>query len=137
MAKLDNVKRIVKEDYDAKFHDLIDKLAFVLNSFMEQTVSTVNGKLDFDNLNQDIVTFKIKVNSSGVPIGSGLLRTSTIGVKGFQVVKVFNKDRADVFPTSQPFLTFKAGPNSAVVKIVNVTGLAADDSWELTVVAVG
>lgn len=137
MAQLDNVRRIVKEDYDTKFHGLIDKLAYVLNSFMEQTTTEMNGNLDFTNLNQDILTFKVKVNSSGVPVGSGLLRTTTRGVRGFQVVKAFNRDKNTVFPTSQPFISFKAGPNSEVVKIINISGLTANDSWELTLVAVG
>ena len=137
MAKLDNVRRIVKEDYDPIYRDLIDRLGFILNSFMEQTTTEMNGKLDFTNLNQDIITFRVSIDSSGVPIGSGLLRTTTIGVQGLQVVKAVNIDNSTVFPTGTPFISFVASPVVNVLKMTNITGLKASDKWEITVVAVG
>ena len=46
MGTIDNTRRIIREDYDSKYHDLIDKLGYVLNTFMEQTIQQVNGNLD-------------------------------------------------------------------------------------------
>ena len=138
MGKLDNVKRVVKEDYDAKYHGLIDKLAFVLNSFMEQVTSEVNGNLDFSNLKQDSVKVKFTVDSSGVPTGNGLLRTSIASPTGFQVIKAVSSDNpTTVFPTSQPFITFTSGTGGSVVKITRITGLPADIPFELTIIAIG
>ena len=138
MAKLDNVKRVVKEDYEAKYHGLIDKLAFVLNSFMEQVTNEVNGNLDFANLKQDAVTVKFTVNASGVPDGSGLLRTAVASPTGFQVIKVVNVDNpTTVFATTQPFISFTSGTSSGVVKIINISGLPANTAFNLTIVAIG
>ena len=137
MAKLDNVKRIVKEDYDNKYHGLIDKLAFVLNSFMEQVTAQLNGNLDFSNLNRNLVTFKITVDSTGAPKGDGLVRTDVLGVKGATIIKATNKTTTSLFPTTQPFLSFTSGPNSQSIKITNISGLQADNKYELVVEFIG
>lgn len=138
MAKLDNVRRIVKEDYDPKYHDLLTPLGYVLNSFMEQTVTEMNGNLDFANLKQSIVKYRVTVNSDGTPIGNNLLKTDTISPKGFTVIRAVNVDNpTTVFPTANPVISFTTQTNSQVVKIINVNGLPANTAFDLTVIAYG
>ena len=138
MALLDNVKRIVKEDYEVKYHGLIDKLAFVLNSHMEQVTGQINGNLDCANLKQDSVVVKFTVNSSGVPIGNNLLKTALSNPKGFRVRRAVSVDNpTTVFPTSQPFISYTSGTSGKVVKIIHISGLPADIAFNLTIVAEG
>ncbi len=137
MGRLDNVRRVVKEDYDAKYHDLIDKLAFVLNSFMEQVVTEMNGCLDFENLDQDVTLFKITVDACGVPTGNDQVRTNVNNPQGLLVIKVEDVNDPDLFATTQPFIKFVTGTSAQVIKIQQITGLTANRPYKLTVVSFG
>ena len=133
MGTIDNTRRIIREDYDSKYHDLIDRLGFVLNTFMEQTVRQVNGNLDETNLKADIITIKMTVNASGVPIGNNLIKSDVLRPSGTTVINTLNKTDGTVFPTSRPHISFTTGTNSTVMKVLNISGLQADNEYELTI----
>ena len=133
MARIDNTRRIVREDYDKEYHGLIDRLGFILNSFMEQTVRQVNGNLDESNLKADIITIKITVNSCGVPIGNNLIKSDVIRPIGTTVISATNKTDGNVFPTTHPFITFTFGLSPRVLKIRNISGLQANNEYELII----
>ena len=135
MGRLDNVRRVVKEDYDAKYHDLIDKLAFVLNSFMEQVVSEINGCLNFENLAQEIVTFKIEVDACGIPTGNEQVKVNVDNPSGFLVINTVDIDNTDLFVTNHPSIKFIAGTSSQVIKIKKITGLTAGRDYRITAIA--
>lgn len=138
MSRLDNVRRIVKEDYDPKYHQLIDRLAYVLNSFMEQVTTQVNGNLDFTNLNQDITTVKITVDSSGTPIGNNLIRTEVRNPQGIQVIRAISVNNpSTTFPTNTPFISYSVTTNTQVLKITHISGLPADTAFNLRIVTIG
>ena len=135
MGKLDNIRRILREDYEKKYHGMIDRLAFTLNRFMDQVAEQMNGNIDFANLDQDIVTFTITVNASGVPVGNNLFRINQANAVGFDVISAINKSDSTLFPTSAPFISFTgSGP---IIKVKNISGLQANDKYELKVIAVG
>lgn len=135
MAQLDNIRRILKEDYPKKYHDIIDKLAFTLNRFMDQVVGTVNGNIDFDNLNQGVTQFSMTVDSSGTPVGNNLFKIEQTNVAGFIVISAINKTNGAVFPTSTPFIS--ATRSNFVIKVNNISGLQADNKYDLTVMIIG
>lgn len=137
MARLDNPSRIIKEDYPSKYHDLIHTLGFVINSFMEQATSEINGNIDFDNLNQAIFSFDVVVDGSGVPIGNNLFKTDIPSPSGFNVIRAINKDDSSVFVSNQPFISYTPQTDTRVIKVNNVTGLAANATYTLTVIAIG
>ena len=133
MARIDNTRRIVREDYESKDHALIDKLGFVLNTFMEQTVRQVNGNLDAENLKADVITVKMTVDVLGVPVGNNLIKSEVIRAIGTTIISATNKTNGNVFPTSQPFISFTTGTNSTVLKILNISGLQANNEYELVI----
>ena len=133
MGRIDNTRRIVREDYDDEYHALIDKLAFVLNAFMEQTVRQVNGNLDATNLKADLITIKMTVDCAGVPVGNNLIKSEVLRPLGTTVISATNKTTGGVFPTSHPFISFTTGTNSRVMKILNISGLQADNEYELVI----
>ena len=133
MGRIDNTRRIVREDYDEEYHALIDKLAFVLNAFMEQTVRQVNGNLDATNLKADLITIKMTVDSNGVPDGNNLIKSEVLRPSGTTVIRATNKTDGNVFPTSHPFISFTTGTNSRVMKILNISGLQALNEYELVI----
>jgi hypothetical protein len=134
MGKLDNVKRIIAEDFKTEDRDLVRKLAFVLNRFMEQVVGIINGDVDFENLAEDIKTFKITVDASGVPTSSDLVRSNVANPSGIDVIRAINKTTTSTYPTNAPFINYRAiSADGKVLKILKITGLQAANEYELTI----
>lgn len=133
MARINRIKRILRGDFKSEFHPLIDRLGYVLNAFMQDVETQINGNLDVDNLATDVITFKMKVDGSGVPIGNNLVKSTVLRPSGTAVISATNEDDSDIFPTSQPFITYTTGTNSTVMKIRHISGLQADASYTLTV----
>lgn len=137
MSKLDNATRIVKEDYPTKYHDLISSLAYTLNTFMEQTTDVINGNIDFDNLDQGIISFDIVVDGSGTPIGNAIFKSTVRSPSGLQVVRAINKADSNSYVTTHPFISFTPQTNNVIIKVDNVTGLVASTVYTLTVIVIG
>lgn len=135
MGQIDNVRRLIKEDFDKEYHQLIDRLAYVVNTFMEQVTQQVNGNLDFTNLNQDIIKVKLSLDSAGLPKNNQKLRTNLINPKGLLVVKARNLTDNAVFPTTAPFISFTSV--GTVITVQKITGLQADNEYELTIMIIG
>lgn len=131
--KLSNTRQIRAEDYDDEYTDLITQLGSVLNSFMQEVVELTDGRIDFENLNQNIKTFDITVDSSGVPIQTpfkvGLGKT---GVRGIQVISTYNLTNSTGYPTSQPYINFTP-IGGDLIRIQSVTGLLPNQKYQLTI----
>ena len=137
MSRLDNVKRLIKEDFEPKHHALIGKIGFVINTFMEQTTNIINGNIDFTNLTHASVTFKIEVDACGTPLGDATIRTGALNPFGLQVVRAINVDNpSGTFVDEAPFISFTAGVGSENIKITNIRGLPANSAFSLTVIAI-
>ena len=132
MGRLDNVRRIIREDFDNEYNTLIGKLSFVLNTFMEQVVAQMNGNIDFTNLNQEILTYRVKVNDDFEPIGNNLLKTDILSSRGISVINITTSD-TDVIPL--PFISYSQ--NEKIIKIKNVAGLKPDVFYTLTMIVYG
>jgi len=131
--KLSNTRQIRAEDYDDEYTDLITQLGSILNSFMQEVVELTDGRIDFENLNQNIKTFDITVDSSGVPIQTpfkvGLGKT---GVRGVQVINTYNLTNSTGYPTSQPYINFTP-IGGDLIRIQSVTGLLPNQKYQLTI----
>ncbi len=136
MARVPDIKRIQKENFDKDDQDMIEQLAFPLNSFMEQTRSALEGRLDNTNLNQEFVTVTVKVDANGkVQLTTKYKSKLRTGVAGHVVIGAFNKTDSTVFPTATPFITYTQVAD--IVQIFGVTGLQADNEYRLTVLSIG
>lgn len=136
MARSISIKKINKEDFDKQYQPLIDKIAFPLNSFMEQVKSAFDKNINFSNLNQEIITLTITVDADGIPIiptqWKSTLRTKVLGSV---CIKATNQDSPASFPISQPFINFVQ--NGALVFINQISGLQADNKYQLIVLSIG
>lgn len=134
MAKLNNTRQIRSEDFDQEYADLISRLGSILNSFMQEVVELSDERIDFENRVENIVTFNIKVDANGNPIQAPFkLNTGKSGIRGIQVIRAYNLNRANIYPTQQPFINFV--PNSSnLITIQNVLGLSANDNWQITAI---
>lgn len=134
MANPPRVNRLQKENFNKDDHELVESLATSLNPFMEQTRNALDGRLGFDNLNQELITFQVTVDVDGTPYPdvqwkSGLLSQ----VAGCHVISAISSPT--VFPDGAPFLTFTQ--NGDIVSVLHITGLPADTRYRLTVLAIG
>lgn len=136
MARVPNIKKIIKEDFDKDQQKWIDKLAYPLNSFMEQVKSAFDHNINFTNLNQEIITVNVVVDSSGIPQVQTLWK-STLKTKivGCVVLRAANIQNTSLFAVNQPFINFVQ--NADLVQINQVSGLQADNKYQLTVLSVG
>lgn len=130
MARLTNVQRIIIEDFQEDDRDTVSKLAGILNYFMTQTTDIVNGRLDYDNINKQIVTVEVTVDASGKPIQTTNF-TSQAGLVGGTVLRAQNLTNSVVFPLGQPFISFSP-VQSTLYKINNITGLQPNNKYRLT-----
>jgi hypothetical protein len=136
MPQIESSRRIIKEEFKQEDRDTIDRLAFVLNSFMEQVIDTINGKIDFANLNQEIKTINVIVDSNGIP-------TTTLNVKhdlstktnGIVCINAKNLTNSSTYPSGAIFLT--TTPSEGITKINNITGLQANNKYSLTLLLIG
>ena len=136
MSQLDSIKRIVKEEFKSEDRETIEKLAFILNSFMTQVIDTVNGKIDFRNLNQEVKTINVVVNSNGVPTTTTKIKHNLLTkIQGIICIDARNLTNTTLYPTNAPFLSFTPGEGVATIK--NITGLQANNKYSLTLILIG
>lgn len=134
--KVNNLKRIVVEEFSQEDQALVEKLSFSLNPMLDQLTTAFNKNIDFDNLNQEVVEFVTEVDNSGRPkvtteLKSGL-RTR---VRGYLVIRAQNENPNGPLPLSTPFISY--AQNELGVRVLGVTGLPANNKFRLTVIAIG
>ena len=134
--KLNDIKRIRTEDFEQEDRDLIGKLAFALNPFLEQISAAFNKNIDFENLNQEVLAMTVEVDATGVPKTLTDLKSSLKSrVSGLQVIKAVNLEGDGTFLTSAPFITFTLVGN--LIRVQHVTGLPANKRYNLTMISYG
>lgn len=130
-----NIKRLAKEDFSAEDRELIGKLAFPLNSFMEQVRNLLDGNIDFQNLKQELVTVDVTA-VSGFPTVLTKFKSNLSGkILGMHCVMATNLTDGTNYPTSAPFISFTQ--DSGIVTIQNVSGLQDSETYQLKLVLYG
>lgn len=128
--KAPDLKRITKEDFPSEYQDLIDKLAFPLNSFMEQVKNILSGNVDFDNLSREIITVRIQTDNTSKPINTVTFKSKLrTRVRGLNVISLSVISSSNSYPSQAPFISFSQ--NGAIVTLNNVAGLAPETTYDL------
>jgi hypothetical protein len=137
MAKLDNVRHIVVEDFPTQDQQMIGQLSVILNYFMDNVVNLINGTLGFDNLYQELVTFTVTVDSSGIPKSSLKLSTKNVAKSsGGIVISAINNKDSSKYPISCPFVSFTS-ISDKLFQVNNITGLQADQEYSIILLMIG
>lgn len=135
MAKVTNIKRLVKEDFEADDQELVDKLAFSLNPFLEQVSAAFNKGIDDDNLNQQSMFIETELNANGVPKVPLQIKVDLkVKVKGTRVILAQNLTDG-TFPTGTPFITFTI--NNNLLTVQHIAGIPADKKYRLSIILIG
>lgn len=134
MANVTNLKRLKAEDFEDDYQSLVNQLALILNPFLEQIAAAFNHGIDFDNLNQEVITFTTKL-ASGVPV-TKISAKSTLKtrLKGMTVISAVNKTDG-TFPTGAPFITYKLTTNG--FDVLHITGIPDNKEYTFTVITKG
>lgn len=141
MATPPNVRRIRTEDFDSEYKDLVDRLSYSINEFMDQTIFVLDGKVDFRNLNQQVIDITVRASATnevdGTIINSPLSIRTTISGKviGVYCIDATNLDNANIVPKAQPFVKFTIGSNR--VDILKVSGLQNSSQYTLKLLLIG
>ncbi len=129
-------KIVVDETVPAEMQQTITNLGTILNPFMTDIISIVNGGVGLDNLEAKMVKIDVKTDSSGTIIGKPDVLTGLNRVPyGSQCIDVRNTDNVSAIPdiTGTPFVLFIPN-NSTSVKIHKILNLGNNGKYTLTII---
>lgn len=130
--KVNNLKRIVAEDFESDDQDLIRKLSFSLNPMLEQITQAFNKNIDFDNLNMEIMYLTVEVDSTGIPKSSTFIKNPLkTRIRGVTVINAENQSNSNLL-TGSPFIAYTLVANGITVN--QITGLSANCKYRLTLI---
>lgn len=136
MGRVPDIKRIQVENFDKDDQAVAEKLAYPLNSFMEQTQAVLKGNVDFQNLNRELLTLDVLVGADGKPVVitkvKSALRTK---VAGLNCIRANNSTDSTLFVVGAPFVTFTQ--TNDILTILHVTGLQANNKYRLILESIG
>jgi hypothetical protein len=134
MAIFPSPKLLKSSDFQQDNQELITSIGNILNPTLEQMYTALNKGIDFNNLNQEIITFSVQVGATGTPKSPLEIKTSLNSkIQGSVCIRVIGNS----YPTSNPLLSFDYNSSTKSIKINNITGLAADVTYSLTVILIG
>ena len=140
MATPPNIRRIRSEDFKEKDKDLVDRISYSINEFMDQTIFILDGKVDFRNLNQQVIDITVRTSATNETDGSLInppsIKTTITGkVIGAYVINATNLDDSKIIPKAQPFVQFTIGANR--VDILKISGLQNNSQYTLKLLLIG
>ena len=131
---INNVKRIITEEYPTENQILIQKLAFTLNNFMIEVVDAINGNIGIENLTQEFKVIDIQTDIDGYPIGNNKFTTKFASVQGIVVLSARNLTNTNSYIKSAPFVSFSQKAN--IITVNNITGLEVNNKYRLTILLI-
>jgi len=135
--KLSNIKRIVKEDFADDDQAVAEKMGYVINAVFDQLAQGFNKGIDFDNLNQEILSITTEVDINGIPKSKTSVKVSLkTSIKGLICIRALAKNPA-IYASSTPFLSYEINSTESTLLIKNIAGLPKDQVFYLTVLAIG
>lgn len=137
--RLPSFRRIFKQDYEEEYHSLVDRLSVSLNYGIEVLYDALNNNLTFqDNFNSSINTVTVNLNADGTPKNrtTYTLNRSNLQASGTMVVRANNLTNSTVYPTGGIFITFQQ-VSPTEIQIDHVSGLPADNNYQLRIVTFG
>jgi hypothetical protein len=130
MARLSNLKRIIKEDFPDEYQELIDKLAYSLNPFLEQISEAFNKNINNDNLAREFVTITVENSTGNLKIPVQVKTSLRSRVVGLNVIRVENLTNSSIYPTNNPFVAWTI--NNNILTVQKVTGIQDNNKYRLT-----
>lgn len=136
MAKINTLKRIIKEDFDEKDRTFVERFAAIYNPFIDQLITLFDKQVNFDNLNQDYKSLEVTLAAGGAPINTTAFKTNLKSkTLGLVCIRAEVLTGGGALPTGTPLISFSE--DSGLITITNVTNLAANTRYRLTLLQIG
>lgn len=133
--RLPSAKRVVVDNLPPEIQEPMQSIAGILNPFIEDVTTLLNGGLGSDNLERKIVKFEVKTNAlseiSGlIDVATGLYRAPS----GINIVNIQMGDNAQQVPniTEAPFILWQPISASAI-RILKVLNLKENSKYSITI----
>jgi hypothetical protein len=142
MATIPTQRFLKPEDFDSKDQALVNKLAFPINTFMQQVVTAFTKNVDFTNLNMQVNTFTGSVDVNGIPtIPIHFQNALTTKLYGMICINALNQSGTNRVPNAQPFINWSQNNNTITINHITgigiPTGQTNSDSYTFTVLSIG
>lgn len=137
MGRIPAPKTLRTEDFPADQQEMVGKIAFVINNYLDQLYSLVNGNIDFANLAQNIRTISVTTDGAGAVTTLPLRVNPELNrrIVGVQCLAVRNPANPTAYVQNTPFISFTSEPGR--VNILNIGGLPPNSQLTLTLLLIG
>jgi hypothetical protein len=131
MAKIEIPSKIRAENFKEDERGVASGIGAIYNQFVDQIYFLVNGGIDFENLNRQLVNVIVTLDNNGNVVNSPVVRYNLRGkVRGTNCINAVCLSDNTLFPTGRPNISFNLNLNTLI--ITNITGLQANSQYELT-----
>lgn len=133
MAKIRKINKILTEDFPSTYRDLVSKLAFVLNPFLDNLVDALDGRLNFsDNLDSEVKTITV-TPSSDLPLK---VRTDLARCDSVIITRATNLTNTSATLPGAPFVEFNNQESNGIrqIEITNITGLTSASRYRIKLI---
>jgi len=104
---------------------------------MENVNNEMDNRIDFENLNQEVVEITVILDGNGIPTTTTKFATTALDrARGAEVIYVENLTNRGTFPTTAPFISFEP-ISTNLYKLNHITGLQSSDKWRILVKLIG
>jgi hypothetical protein len=129
-------KKIRAEDFKDEDRDMASKIGAIYNEWVDNLYFLLQKKLDFNNLNRQVVDIVVTLDGSGNVSNPPTVRLSLTSkpklVYCGNAVCLTNNLSS---PTGQPFVTWALNNNTLVIQ--KVTNLQANSQYQLSLEIIG
>ena len=135
--KLPSFRRLIRTDFKQEFQALVDQLSVSINIGIENLYDALNRKLTLrDNIACTVKEIDVKVDASGTPTATTLFKMDISNrLEGITVLNALNIDDSTGYPTGGIFISWTQTQNGILIN--NITGLVANQTYRLKLVAFG
>lgn len=119
--RLSLARRITAENVPPEMQSVMENLAVIMNPFIEDVTTILNGRVDFDNLAFPIRQFEIMVDKNGKPVFGDM--DLGFNIRGHDVINVQNANNTNMIPevTGKPFILFtQSNGGMTIAKVLNL-----------------
>jgi hypothetical protein len=134
MGNPPSIRRIKKEDFPEDAQQLIDKLGYILNPFMDEVINLFKKNIDFSNLKESLLSVTVKTDTTGKVVGKPTVK-STFIPQGLICINVTNSKNPTEIILSSPYISFTVN-NAGAIEILHVSGLSVNSEYLVRFIAI-
>lgn len=129
MARLSNIKRIIKEQLPSDVQKWIDTILFPLNDAISQFTNALNKQLTVtDNMNGTIKNFRLTSSQFPFTFNHGLTQQPTVLIIG----QINDTSGSPTTFTAAPYAQWSIGSAASTITVQTITGLDPAKTYSVT-----